>query len=97
MAKWIGFFDYVLGSTTISPGTKSKIGAATRFEAIRFGMPAIHFTLKHFDGKQVTKATVGSDLLSEAEIDRWVAFLKKDLDTVARRAKRAIRRAKTAA
>ena len=60
--------------------------------------PIVHLCLEHWLDEKISHAPqVTPELMSATEIDEYVKLLKDDLDSVARDAKKALVKAKTAA
>lgn len=80
MSETIGTFGY-----TIAKMEKS--------DRLPFN-PVVHICLEHWSVPKDGAPTVTPQLMSEGEIDEYVKSLKDDLDSVGRKAKAALVRAK---
>ena len=81
MAKTIHQFDYILLG-----GGKPKPGEI-------IVAPIVYISLDHLTTLEGGARVISPDLMSESEIDEYIAMLKADLDAVAEKAKAAINRA----
>ena len=79
MGNTIGQFDYSIKTM--------KKGDSLPFD------PQVHIELKHW-GMNGDIPVISPTLMSEAEIDEQIKFMKVDLDAVGKRAKAALVRAK---
>jgi hypothetical protein len=80
MGKTIGVFGYTI----------AKMGKSDKHPF----NPIVHICLQSWSRLKDGPPTVTSQLMSEGEIDSYIESLKRDLDSVGRRAKAALVRAK---